>query len=100
VRAEDEIIDHPPPQTHFREFGDSALQLECRGFIHHPAREAAARNALHQRLHRRLREAGIEIPYPQRTLSFEQDVAVPDRDGSSAGERTVPCDSRAGSDEA
>jgi len=70
MREEDEIIDHPEPHTHFREFGDSALLFECRGFIHHPAREAQARNALNERIHRNLREAGIEIPYPQRTLTF------------------------------
>ncbi|SNZ14966.1 Mechanosensitive ion channel [Natronoarchaeum philippinense] len=87
MRSEEEVLDNPRPRVHFREFGDSALQFECRAFIHHPAREAPARDALNERIHRTLADADIEIPFPQRTLTFGDDLSSSESDSTSRESR-------------
>ncbi|QSG01375.1 mechanosensitive ion channel family protein [Natranaeroarchaeum sulfidigenes] len=71
--AESDVMSSPPTEVRFVEFGDSALQFELRGYIPHSTRESRARHAVNKRIHRRLAEEGIEIPYPQRTLTYGDD---------------------------
>lgn len=73
LEAEDDIMSSPPSEVRFIEFGDSALLFEVRGYIPHSTREPRARHAVNKRIHRRLREEGIEIPFPQRTLTYGDD---------------------------
>lgn len=92
LEAEKEIMDSPPPQVVFLGFGDSALQFELRGFIRHSNREPKARHLVNKRIHRRLREEDIEIPFPQRTVTYGDESAelVPEDElnGVGGGART------------
>lgn len=60
-----------PPAVLFLRIGDNAIEFELRAWL----RDANARNPVHSDLmfaiFRALREANINIPYPQRTLHLE-----------------------------
>jgi len=70
AKASPDVLDDPPPLALFRGFGDSALDFELRiwtGLATHlevRSRIAIAVNAV-------LREAAIEIPFPQRDLHIK-----------------------------
>lgn len=62
------ILKDPAPAAVFTGFGDSALNFELRVFVKTLADSVPVRHQLHLELERRLREAGIEIPFPQRDV--------------------------------
>ena len=66
----DHVIDTPSHEVRFREFGDSGLKYEFRGFIPHPAREPRAIHRINREIYHRFDENDVEIPYPQRNLHF------------------------------
>jgi small-conductance mechanosensitive channel len=57
-----------PPKVLFRSFGDSALNFELRCFIRLVDRRLDTQSELNFAIERTLREAGIQIPFPQRDL--------------------------------
>jgi potassium efflux system protein len=57
-----------PPKVLFRGFGDSALDFEVRCFIRLVDRRLDTLSELNFAIERALREAGIQIPFPQRDL--------------------------------
>ena len=67
----EEVMSVPRPQVVPTAFGDSAVLLELRFWIDKPSsrRRWRAKAAVIQAIHGAFQEAGIEIPYPQRTLS-------------------------------
>jgi small-conductance mechanosensitive channel len=83
---EDLVIDRPKPRVRYREFGDSAVTLELLGWIGDPV----LRGRVTHRLVKRVREEGIEIPFPQRELSFKSDL--PAATATAAGPDTAPAD--------
>ncbi len=68
-------LDDPAPSVFFVEFGDSSLNFELVAWSnemsHRPARY---RSDLNFAIHRKLQEAGIEIPFPQRDLNIRSGV--------------------------
>jgi potassium-dependent mechanosensitive channel len=70
AKASSEVLEDPPPLALFRGFGDSALNFELRvwtglaTYLEVHSRIAIAVNAA-------LREAAIEIPFPQRDLHIK-----------------------------
>ncbi len=64
-------LEDPAPSVFFVEFGDSSLNFELVAWSdemsHRPARY---RSDLNFAIHRKLQEAGIEIPFPQRDLNI------------------------------
>jgi small-conductance mechanosensitive channel len=62
-------LKEPPPNVFFKEFGDSSLNFELvvwsSEMSHRPARYKSDLNFL---IERKLREANIEIPFPQRDV--------------------------------
>jgi small-conductance mechanosensitive channel len=64
------IIDRPQPRVRFREFGDSAVELELLGWVADPVLRGRVTHRLVKAIHAAFREKGIEIPFPQRELSF------------------------------
>jgi potassium-dependent mechanosensitive channel len=66
--AHPEVLTEPPPQALFIEFGDSALEFELRVWVRELRYRLAVRSAVLAKIDRRLRDAGIEIPFPQRDL--------------------------------
>jgi small-conductance mechanosensitive channel len=71
IEAVDSIAMSPPPAVVPTRFGDSAVVLEMRFWIDRPSpprRWRATRAVIHN-VKERFEEEGIEIPFPQRTLS-------------------------------
>jgi potassium efflux system protein len=60
----------PDPKALFLGFGDSSLDFELRCFIRDVDRRLQARSDLNLAIDAAFREAGIEIPFPQRDLHF------------------------------
>jgi small-conductance mechanosensitive channel len=74
-------LDSPKPRMRFREFGDSALNYELLCWVRGPTRENRARHKLNRALYKRLDEADIEIPFPQRGVTVHplaNPAAVPE----------------------
>ncbi|MFZ0469405.1 MAG: mechanosensitive ion channel domain-containing protein [Thiogranum sp.] len=57
-----------PPQVLFSGFGDSSLNFELRCFIREIDKRLVTLSDLNYAIERKLREAAIEIPFPQRDL--------------------------------
>lgn len=71
--AEDEdlILERPAPRVRMRGFGDSALQFEMLGWIKYPDQRGLATHRILMAMERRLREAGITIPFPQQDVHIK-----------------------------
>jgi len=60
-----EVAADPAPRVRFRMMGDSGLLFELLAWINEPVLRGRAVDALNERAYTALREAGVEIPYPQ-----------------------------------
>jgi potassium efflux system protein len=69
------VMKDPTPAALFIGFGDSALNFELRLFVKNLGDSVAVRHQLHLALERALREAGIEIPFPQRDVHLRSVAA-------------------------
>ncbi|MEF8756811.1 MAG: mechanosensitive ion channel family protein [Halobacteriales archaeon] len=78
AEAHEEILDDPEPSVRLTELGDSSVGLQSRIWIDNPKRSDFVRIRAEyvQAVKERFDEAGIDIPYPNRTLSGEVDVAT------------------------
>ncbi len=75
------VLPEPAPQILVREFADSAITYECRLWTREPWRAADVADAFFTRAHAALARAGMEIPFPQRSVRM-----VPERaDGDPVG---------------
>jgi len=64
------VINESAPAMQSREFDESAIVAQLQFYIDHPALRGRSRHALIERIDARFREDEIEIPFPQRELSF------------------------------
>ena len=82
-----DVVDSPPPQVIPKSFGDSAVVLELRFWIDHPTppRKWRAVSAVVESVKAAFDEAGIDIPFPQRTLTMRDAGAE-----AAAGETDQP----------
>jgi small-conductance mechanosensitive channel len=80
-------ISSPRPKVLFREFGDSALIFELRVWIRQIRRRFDVSSEINFGIERAFREAGIEIPFPQRDLHVKSwsDGARPPGPGEGGG---------------
>lgn len=62
------VLAHPEPQVVFRAFGESALEFTLIVWVPDPRDGPPAASDLRFAIDRAFREAGIEIPFPQRDL--------------------------------
>ena len=90
------VLHSPEPQVLFRRFGDSSLDFELRAWVADVDTRLQVASDLHQDIDRRFRQAGIEIPFPQRDLhvrSVEQTNSLAARvQGHEASEKArAPC---------
>ncbi|HKL28509.1 MAG TPA: mechanosensitive ion channel family protein [Natrialbaceae archaeon] len=78
AEAHEEILDSPEPSVRLTELGDSSVGLQSRIWIANPKRSDFVRIRAEyvQAVKERFDEAGIDIPYPNRTLSGQVDVAT------------------------
>ena len=68
ARENELILDHPAPRVRMRAFGESSLDFELLGWIKYPEQRGLARHNLLIEIERLFREAGIQIPFPQRDV--------------------------------
>lgn len=72
------VLRYPPPVVLFIRFGDSSLDFELRCFIGDTDDFMTVRSELHFAIERALREAKIEIPFPQRDVHLRATQKSPD----------------------
>ncbi len=63
-----DILTDPAPRVRFRKLGDSALEFELLVWVREPALRGSVVDAILTNIVHRFRAAGIDIPYPHRTL--------------------------------
>jgi small-conductance mechanosensitive channel/CRP-like cAMP-binding protein len=63
-----QVLTNPSPQVLVREMADSAVVYECRLWTHRSWLAADLVDAFYTRAHAALGRAGMEIPFPQRTV--------------------------------
>lgn len=64
----EEILDEPPPHVLFRNFGESSLDFELRGFTNNVEYRLKISSDIRFRIDREFKALGIEIPFPQRVV--------------------------------
>jgi potassium efflux system protein len=62
------VVQYPAPYAFFNGFGDSSLNFELRVYLLNLDNWFTVWGRLYQEIERKLREAGITIPFPQRDL--------------------------------
>ncbi|MFC7199146.1 mechanosensitive ion channel family protein [Halospeciosus flavus] len=77
VAADDVILEKPDPHVVLTEFGSSAVVLRCRFYIENPTSRGMwrAKTRVIGAVKERYEEAGITIPFPQRTLGAREEGA-------------------------
>ncbi len=76
--TDDTVLKSPAPHVLFMDMGESALNFELRVWIPDADDRLSVRSRLYQAIVERFREAGIEIPFPQRDLhvrSVDESIA-------------------------
>jgi potassium efflux system protein len=68
VRETPGVLADPAPFVTLESFGDSALDLSLRVFLPHLDDRLKVIHRINGEIHRRFREEGIEIPFPQRDV--------------------------------
>jgi small-conductance mechanosensitive channel len=63
-----DLVGDPEPRVRFRAFGASSLDFELLAWIAEPEQRGRVLDALHCAVYHGFRDAGIEIPFPQRDL--------------------------------
>ncbi len=75
------VLAEPGPQILVTEFADSAVIFECRLWTHKPWAVPAITDALLTNAHAALARAGMEIPFPQRSVHMV--APPPEADGAA-----------------
>lgn len=70
VEGEDQILSSPAPVVYFVSFGDSSLDFELRVFLRNIDSSLKVSSALRFKIIQKFRQAGIEIPFPQRDINL------------------------------
>jgi len=68
ARANPDVLDDPEPEAWLMGFGDSSVDFQLNAWIADPSRMVGTRVRLNLAVWHALKEAGIEIPFPQRDL--------------------------------
>lgn len=68
VAVESSILANPPPDALLVRFGASALEFRVRFYVDDISNQTRSLDVAHRRVFARLREEGIEIPFPTTTL--------------------------------
>lgn len=79
-----EVTNRPAPFVLFRDFGDSALIFELRAFLYDVSRQLRVGSDLRVAIEKSFREAGIEIPFPQREVWHHTSPGVALQDTDAA----------------
>lgn len=68
ARKHGEVLNFPAPMAVFVQFGDSSIDFELRAWVADGTRWPTTRTEVAVNLFEALREAGIQIPFPQREV--------------------------------
>src|SRR5262245_8761466 len=82
-----QVLKNPPPRAFLMAFGDSTLEFELRCVVANVDNGLSAKSDLHYAILKRFRQAGIEIPYPQREVRLlrqDDDRSAPDANAGAA----------------
>ncbi|SOE09950.1 small-conductance mechanosensitive channel [Hoeflea halophila] len=71
TRGHELVLNYPEPSVHFVGFGDSSLDFEVKAHIADVLNGLSVRTDLRLQIFERLKEEGIEIPFPQRDLNIK-----------------------------
>ncbi len=71
-----ELLPQPKPRVLFRNFGDSSIDFELRAWLNDEMLEPRVRSELLFSIWYKLKEAGIEIPFPQRDIHLRNGDAA------------------------
>ncbi|RMF46321.1 MAG: hypothetical protein D6751_05365, partial [Deltaproteobacteria bacterium] len=89
-----EAVQYPPPTVLFIAFGESSLDFEIRVFVRDITGRFRIRSDMLRQIDARFRDAGIEIPFPQRDLHLRSvDAGVFGAPGASPKGDLNPSDS-------
>jgi potassium efflux system protein len=77
LRSHDLILDNPPPDVIFQEFGNSSLKLLARYFFNDVDRRAFLLHDLHMKINDAFKEGGIVIAFPQIDVHMDPDRVSP-----------------------
>jgi len=82
--ADPHTLEDPAPSVFFVEFGDSSLNFELVAWSDEMSnRPRRYRSDLNFAINRKLREAGIEIPFPQRDLNIRTGILKMEQVGAN-----------------
>lgn len=84
AEQDERIAQDPPPHVVVMKLNDSGVDMELRFFLPDPSREVPMRSEYLETVHRALRQAGIEIPFPQ------LDVFLKPTDDAADAVETIP----------
>ncbi|MFO7903966.1 MAG: mechanosensitive ion channel [Pirellulaceae bacterium] len=70
AREHPNVLEDPAPLITFDEFGDSSLKFTVRVYLPDFQKRLVTIHELNQAIDRAFREAGMEIPFPQRDIHF------------------------------
>lgn len=76
ARHHDQVATHPAPDVIFTGFGESSLDFELRVFLKDIGRVVPVSSDLRFAIRQALREADIEIPFPQRDVNVKTTDAI------------------------
>ncbi|HEY8359292.1 MAG TPA: mechanosensitive ion channel domain-containing protein, partial [Ramlibacter sp.] len=74
--AQQAVLREPAPVVRMQRFGPDALEFQLLFWVGDPAAQAGTRSDVNLGILRRLRAAGIDIPYPQRVVRVEGTVVT------------------------
>lgn len=74
ARAHPLVLDDPEPQAYFLDFGADALMFDVRAYLADIGNTLSVSSDLRFAILQALRDANIEIPYPQRDLHIKSGV--------------------------
>jgi potassium-dependent mechanosensitive channel len=73
ARSDPQVLATRPPEVYFRDFADSALTFELCVWLDDPHSEPIVTSNLRFAIDAAFRDAGIEIPFPQRDVHIKDD---------------------------
>lgn len=76
VSEQDGVLKSPAPEVRFLGFGDSSLNFELLAWTAAPDRQFKLQSEINYAIEEGLRDAGIQIPFPQRDLHLQMTPAV------------------------
>ncbi|MEM6669714.1 MAG: DUF3772 domain-containing protein [Pseudomonadota bacterium] len=78
ARDEPSLLRYPAPYIYFADFGASSLDFELRAYIWDINNILTVKTKLRLAIFHKLREAGVEIPFPQRDVHVRSGAASAD----------------------